>query len=113
MKSTHPLQALAAAALLAALGAPAVAQAADAAAAQALARKENCLKCHSVDKKKEGPSFKDVSAKYKGKADAEAQLTEKLTKGMKAKTAGGAEEDRKTVKANADTTNMVQWILSQ
>ena len=112
MKSTQTLHALATAALLAALGAPTVAQAADAAAAQALARKENCLKCHSVDKAKDAPSFKDISAKYKGKADAEAQLTEKLTKGMKVK-AGGAEEDHKTVKANADTKNMIQWILSQ
>ena len=102
------LQTLSAAALLATLAAPAVA--ADAAAAQALARKENCLKCHSVDKKKEGPAFKEVAVKYKGK---EAELTDKLTKGMKAKFADGHEEDHKTLKANADTTNLVQWILSQ
>ncbi|HSI55349.1 MAG TPA: c-type cytochrome, partial [Ramlibacter sp.] len=87
-----------------------VANAADEKAATALARKENCLKCHSVDKKKEGPSFKDSSAKYKGK---EAELTAKLTKGMKAKFADGHEEDHKVLKANADTTNLVQWILSQ
>lgn len=101
------LQALSAAALLATLTSPAFA--ADEKAAQAFARKENCLKCHSTDKKKDGPSFKDISAKYKGK---EADLTEKLTKGMKAKTADGKEEDHKTVKAGADTTNLVQWILS-
>src|SRR3954469_13078673 len=44
------------------------AQAADAEAAQALARQNNCLKCHSVDKEKEGPAFKKTAAKYKGKA---------------------------------------------
>ena len=112
MKTIHLSHTLAVAGLLAALAAPAVSHAADAKAAEALARKENCLKCHSVDKKKDAPSFKDISASYKGKADAEAQLTAKLTKGMKVKAAGG-EEDHKTVKANADTTNMVQWILSQ
>ena len=88
-------------------------QAQDAKAGEAAIKKNGCLKCHSVSADKDGPSFKKTAAKYKGKADAEAQLTEKLTKGMKAKTAGGAEEDHKTVKANADTTNMIQWILSQ
>ena len=26
-----------------------------------------CLDCHEVDKKKVGPAFKEISAKYKGK----------------------------------------------
>ena len=54
-----------------ALGASADATAVDAAAAQQLARQSNCLKCHAVDRKKEGPSYKDVAAKYKGKANAD------------------------------------------
>src|SRR6478735_4306979 len=107
------LQALAAAALLAALGAPAVSQAADATAAQALARKEKCLTCHSVDKAKDGPAFKDVAAKYKGKADGEAHLISQLTKGPKVKFPDGHEEEHKVIKASAgDTKNLVQWILS-
>jgi cytochrome c len=61
---------LAAAALLVI---PASAGAADEAAARALARQSNCFKCHAVDKKKEGPSFKDTAAKYAGKADAQAR----------------------------------------
>ena len=35
----------------------------DEAAALALARKSDCLKCHSVDKKKDGPSYKETAAK--------------------------------------------------
>ena len=46
-----------------------VAQAADAAAAEALAKKEGCLKCHAVDKKKEAASLKSIAKKYAGKAD--------------------------------------------
>ena len=38
-------------------------------AAQALAKKSNCLKCHSIDKKKDGPAFKVTAEKYKGKAE--------------------------------------------
>ena len=57
-----------------ATGATFLAYAAADAAAEALARKSKCLTCHSVDKKKEGPSFKETAAKYKGKPDAEQKL---------------------------------------
>lgn len=35
------------------------------------AKEHGCLKCHDVDKKKVGPSYKDVSAKLKGKTAEE------------------------------------------
>jgi cytochrome c len=38
----------------------------------------NCLGCHDMDKKKMGPSFKDIAAKNKGKA---AELVTKLKEG--------------------------------
>ena len=43
------------------------AHAVDADAALALARQNNCLKCHAIDKDKDGPSYKKVAEKYKGK----------------------------------------------
>lgn len=46
-----------------------------------LAKKGNCLACHAVDKKVVGPSFKDVAAKYRGDAGAEARLADKIAKG--------------------------------
>jgi len=52
-----------------------------AAADQALAQKSGCMACHSVDKKVLGPAYKDVAAKYKGQADAEAKLVDKVKKG--------------------------------
>jgi cytochrome c len=48
---------------------------------QALADKSACLNCHAMEKKLVGPSFKDIAAKYKGKADAVAVLKEKIEKG--------------------------------
>jgi cytochrome c len=77
----------------------------DAAAAEALARQNNCFKCHAVDKKKVGPAWKDVAAKFKGNKDAEAKLTTHLTTGP---------DGHPTVKAKSpdDTRNLVQWILS-
>lgn len=51
--------------------------------ALALLRKSNCLLCHSIEKKVVGPAYKDVAAKYRGQADAEAKLFAKVTTGGK------------------------------
>ena len=53
----------------------------DLADALQLAKKNNCFACHAVDKKVVGPSFKDVAAKYRGDAGAEARLMNKIAKG--------------------------------
>lgn len=39
-----------------------------------------CVKCHDAEKKKMGPSVKDMAARLKGKAD-EAALVAKLSTG--------------------------------
>lgn len=46
-----------------------------------LLKDKGCVKCHEADKKKVGPSVKDISAKYKGNKDAEAMLVAKLKDG--------------------------------
>jgi len=86
----------------------------DAAAAEALIKQNNCFKCHGLDKKKDGPSLKEVAAKYRPKSDAEARVAEHLTSGEKAKFPDGHEEDHKIIKAKdpADIKNLVAWILS-
>ena len=92
--------------LLAAIAAVAIAMVASGAAIaqQELAQKSGCLNCHSVDTKKMGPAFKDVAAKYKGKADAEAQLADKLSNA----------KGHPAVKASPDDLkSLVKWVLSQ
>ncbi len=42
---------------------------------------KGCLNCHDFDKKKIGPAYKDVAAKYKGDKSAEAMLVSKLKEG--------------------------------
>lgn len=98
--------------LLAGFGAGAQAQDAD--AAQALMRKSDCLKCHAVDKKKDGPSFKETAAKYKGKADAEQKLFAHLTTKPKVKV-DGKEEEHASLKGaqDDDVRNVAKWILSR
>jgi cytochrome c len=103
---------LLAAALLS--GAAMISDAADDAAAEALAKKSGCLKCHSVDKKKDGPPYKEVAAKYKGKADAEQALFKHLTTNPKVKIDGKEEtHDSLKTKNDAEVKNVIGWILSR
>jgi cytochrome c len=91
------------------------ASAADENAAKELARANNCFKCHGVDKEKDGPAYKKVAEKYRGKPDAEARLITHITSGEKAKFPDGHEEDHKNIKgkaSDAEIKNLVDWILS-
>ena len=96
------------------LDASSVAAAADAVAAQDLAKSSGCFKCHGVDKKKDGPALRDAAAKFKPHADAEDKLLYHVTSGERVKFPDGHEEDHKKVKTNdpKQTKNLVQWILS-
>ena len=89
-------------------------QAADAAAGEALAKKEGCLKCHAVDKKKDAISLKDIAKKHAGKPDGEAKILAQITTAQKVKLEDGTEEEHKVVKSKdpAAVSNMIQWILS-
>ncbi len=42
---------------------------------------KGCMNCHENDKKKVGPAYKDVAAKYKGNKGAEGELVAKLKAG--------------------------------
>jgi cytochrome c len=95
-----------------ALAAP-VALALDEDAAQALAKQNKCTKCHSVDKKKDGPPFKETAAKYKGKADARDNLFKHLTSSPKVKVDGQEEEHTAVKGSPADVRNLVDYILSR
>jgi cytochrome c len=96
------------------VGGNALAQAVDVDAAQELAKASKCTKCHSVDKKKDGPSFKETAAKYKDKPDAVAKLYTHLTTGPKVKVDGKEEEHTKVKSTNeADIKNLIAYILSR
>ena len=88
----------------------------DADAALSLARQNGCLKCHAVDKHKDGPAYRDVAAKYKDKDHAETvkKLLNHITSGEKAKFPDGHEEEHKIIKVKdvAQQTNLVEWVLS-
>lgn len=108
----HTLVCLVAPCLIA-LG-PGTHAAVDADAAEDLARKSKCFKCHAVDKKKDGPSYKKIAEKYKGKADAEQKVYTHMTTNPKVEV-DGKKEEHTTLKTKneAEIRNVVRWILSR
>jgi len=84
-----------AAAMLAGAGA------AQAQSAEDLMKAKGCLGCHDFDKKKVGPGFKDVAAKYKGDAKAEGMLVAKLKDGKGHMKVNASEAEIKTMVGRA------------
>jgi cytochrome c len=66
-----------------------------------LADKSGCNKCHAMDTKKMGPSYKDIAVKTKSTPDAD--LVKKLATGTGHPKASASE---------ADLTAIVKWIKS-
>jgi cytochrome c len=64
-----------------AVAAALAASAAFAASGADVLKDKGCLGCHDMEKKKVGPSLKDIAAKYKGKSGAEGELVAKLKAG--------------------------------
>ena len=81
---------------------------------ESLMKKSNCFKCHSVTKKKDGPPYTEIAARYKGKTDGEEKLYTHLTTNPKVKIDGKEEEHASLKTKNADDVrNVVRWILSR
>ncbi len=85
---------------------------ADAKAGEALAKKNGCFACHTVDKKLIGPGYKDVAAKYKGDKSAEAKLTEKVKKGGSGVWGQMPMPPNSPQVKDEDIKTIVQWVLS-
>jgi cytochrome c len=91
--------------LICALAVAGVLSAGVAQASLELSKSAGCVKCHELDKKKKGPSFKDTAAKFKGKPDAEATLLKMVT---------DPKGDHPEIPASPeDIKTMIKWILTQ
>ena len=93
---------------------PAIAAGVDADAAQKLAKKNNCFKCHAIDKTKKGPAYKRVAARLKTKPDGVDVIVEHITSGRMVELEDGTREKHKIVDTAdpAELRNLARWILS-
>jgi cytochrome c len=76
-----------------------------------LAKAKGCTNCHTVDKKLVGPALKDVAAKYKDDAGAQARLEDKVKKGSQG-VWGPVPMPPNTNVNDAEAKTLVQWVLS-
>ncbi|MBF0161133.1 MAG: c-type cytochrome [Magnetococcales bacterium] len=86
----------------------------DAVTALEVLKRNDCTKCHSVQKSKNGPSYTKVSKKYKGDAQAEEKLYKHLTTTPKVKLEDGTEEEHKKTDFSdpEHLKEFIRWILS-
>ncbi|HUN68846.1 MAG TPA: c-type cytochrome [Burkholderiales bacterium] len=63
--------------------------------AQAQDATKKCMGCHDMEKKKVGPAFKDVAAKYKGNKDAAAAIVAKMKDGKGHPKVAGTDDELK------------------
>ena len=86
----------------------------DAEAAQALAKRNDCFKCHAIDKTKKGPAYKRVAARLKTKPDAVETIIEHITSGHMVQLQDGTDEKHRIIDTRDpnELRNLALWILS-
>ncbi len=83
-------------------------------AADQLVRKSKCLTCHAIDRKKDGPSFKEIAAEYKDDPEGVEKLTKHITVPTTVEVDGNKEEHGVIdTKDEAAILNVVHWILTR
>jgi cytochrome c len=109
------LRAMVVALTLAAVGAMApvqIAQAAvDVVAAKAIYKANACASCHAVDRKLIGPAYADIAAKYKNDPGAGARL-EKVVKNGGSGVWGAIPMPSHPTMSDTDIRTVVSWILA-
>lgn len=86
--------------------------AAPAAASPELAAKAGCAVCHAPDNPLMGPSWQAIATKYKGQANAAAQLADKVRKGSTGTWGKLPMPPTPADKASdADLKTLVSWVL--
>ena len=76
----------------------------------ALAQSKNCLACHAIDRKVLGPSFRDVSTRYRGNPSALDQLARNIAQGSN-DVWGHIPMPPNPQVSNADAVELARWIL--
>ena len=89
----------------------------DVEAAKALAKADDCLKCHAAEKEKKGPSMKEIADKYRGKPEGQEKAIKNMTEAMEVELrpkGSGKKEKHKVIstKKPEELKNMADWYLS-
>ncbi|HYI93110.1 MAG TPA: c-type cytochrome [Bryobacteraceae bacterium] len=82
-----------------------------------VAEQSGCFKCHSVDKKVIGPSFRDIATRYKNAPRAQETLRNKVKNGGKGNwtdvTGGVLMPPHSALLPESLIAQLVDWVLSR
>lgn len=76
-----------------------------------LAKKNNCMACHAVDKKMVGPAYNEVAKKYAAQKDAAATLAKSIKAGGAGKW-GPVPMPAQATLSDGDALKLATWILT-
>lgn len=80
-------------------------------AGQALVESSDCLRCHGMDRRYVGPSFRQISARYQDRPDAAAYLARKIREGSVGEW-GRTVMPRHPQVTEVQAQAMALWVLS-
>jgi cytochrome c len=78
---------------------------------EALAHKQGCTACHARNDKLVGPAFTAIAERYKGQADALAQVTGQIRKGGAGRW-GDVPMPPQAQLSDADVKRLATWVLA-
>ena len=83
-------------------------------AAEALLRRNDCFKCHAIDKDKKAPAYKKVAARLRARSYGVDYVIKHVTTGPKVRLEDGTEEQHKVIdtKEQAELENLARWLLA-
>jgi cytochrome c len=93
---------------------PAASAAVDDADARALLKASKCLTCHSIDKKKDGPAYKDVARELRGDPEAQQKVVDWISSEHDIEIDGEPEtHPAAKTKDKLRIGNLAAWVLSR
>jgi cytochrome c len=78
---------------------------------EALILKSNCLACHATERKKYGPSFKEMADRYANDKTSVEKIAEKIQLGGSGAWGNGMMPPQSNV-SNSDALTLAKYILS-
>ena len=81
-------------------------------AGQALVQASDCLRCHGMDRRYVGPSFRQIADRYRAQPDAANYLARKIREGSVG-VWGRTVMPRHPQVNEAQSSDMARWLLSQ
>jgi cytochrome c len=86
----------------------------DAEAAENLLKRNDCFKCHAIDKDKRAPAYKKVAARLRARSYGVDYVIKHVTTGPLVRLEDGTEEPHKVIdtRDRAELENLAGWLLA-